>query len=165
MPKRYHPTLAVLHWLLAALILLNLVVGDSLLRPLPNSDPDKLRLLLVHKSTGMLIAALTLIRLAVRLRTKRPHTRPLTTALHLSLYALVLLMPLTGMVMALSAHLNAIVFQGKGTLPATLANTQGHLPHIIAAILLAAAIAAHIAMIFPAKITLKGDPMPRMWLR
>ena len=59
-------------------------------------------------------------------------------------------MPLTGMVMALSAHLNQIVFHGKGSLPATLTQTQtqtqGHLPHSIAAGLPALGIAAHIAM-------------------
>ena len=46
MPKRYHPALVVLHWLLAALVLLNLFVGSTMLRALPNTDPDKLRLLM-----------------------------------------------------------------------------------------------------------------------
>ena len=123
-------------------------------------------------ATGRAVATQTLIRRALRLRaarlrTPRPRTRPQTTALHLSLYALVLLMPLTGMMMALSANLNEIVFQGKGSLPATLTQTQtqGHLPHIIAASLPALGIAAHIAMTDRAKITLKGDPMLRMHLR
>ena len=121
-------------------------------------------------ATGRAVATQTLIRRALRLRaarlrTPRPRTRPQTTALHLSLYALVLLMPLTGMMMALSANLNEIVFQGKGSLPATLTQTQGHLPHIIAGCLPALGIAAHIAMTDRAKITLKGDPMPRIHLR
>ena len=151
MPKRAHPALVVLHWLLAAPILLNLFVGHSMLRPQPNTDPAKLRLLTIHKTKGMLIAALTLIRRAVRLRTKRPRKRPLTTALHLGIYALVLLMPLTGMVMALSATLTP-----KPKVTCRISSPPACLPHIIA---------AHIAMTDRAKITLKGDPMPRMRLR
>ena len=46
MPKRCHPALVVLYWPLAALILLNLCVGSTMLRALPNTDPDKLRLLM-----------------------------------------------------------------------------------------------------------------------
>ena len=46
MPKGCHPALVVLHRLPAALILLTLFVGSTMLRALPNTDPDKLRLLM-----------------------------------------------------------------------------------------------------------------------
>jgi cytochrome b561 len=46
---RYHPLLVALHWLLAFLIIAALFAGFFLLARMPNSDPQKIRVLLVHR--------------------------------------------------------------------------------------------------------------------
>ena len=69
---RYHPALVVLHWLLAFLIISELLFGWQALSKTPNSDPLKVSLLLPHMAFGVGILALMLIRLLVRLFTKHP---------------------------------------------------------------------------------------------
>ena len=39
---RYHPLLVVLHWLLALMIIVALVMGSTSLDPIPNDDPAKI---------------------------------------------------------------------------------------------------------------------------
>jgi cytochrome b561 len=70
---RYHPLLVTLHWLLAFLIIAALFVGYFLLAPMSNSSPEKVRILMVHMSVGMLILVLTIIRCVVRMLTSRPQ--------------------------------------------------------------------------------------------
>src|SRR6478672_6423776 len=50
--SRYHPLLVTLHWLLAVLIPAMLCVGFFLLAPMPNIDPQKIGILLIHMSVG-----------------------------------------------------------------------------------------------------------------
>ncbi len=68
----YHPALVVLHWLLALLILGELVLGYWFLKPTPTSDPLKLDILQWHMAGGMFIASLMIVRLIVRIRTSHP---------------------------------------------------------------------------------------------
>jgi cytochrome b561 len=70
--SRYHPLLVALHWLLALLVIASMTIGFFLLPAMSNSDPRKLNILMLHMAGGMLILALTMIRLVVRLRTRRP---------------------------------------------------------------------------------------------
>jgi cytochrome b561 len=117
---RYHPLLVALHWLLAFLIIAALLAGFFLLARMPNSDPQKIRVLLVHMAAGMTILALMVVRFIVRMLTSRPA--PATTGhpfldriapvTHYGFYVLVLLMVGTGYATAILAGLNRIVFQG-----------------------------------------------------
>jgi len=119
---RYHPLLVALHWLLAFLIIAALFAGFFLLARMPNSDPQKIRVLLVHMAAGMTILALMVVRFIVRMLTSRPA--PATTGhpfldriapvTHYGFYVLVLLMVGTGYATAILAGLNRIVFQGSG---------------------------------------------------
>jgi len=120
--SRYHPLLVALHWLLAALIIAALTQGYVWLEETPNADPRKIDLLRLHMAGGMLILALTVIRLIVRLRTSRP---PRATAghpfldriapiSHYGFYVLIVLMAGTGFATAILAGLPAIVFGGSG---------------------------------------------------
>jgi hypothetical protein len=56
--SRYHPLLVLLHWLLAALIVAMLGIGFYLAVAMSNADPQKIGILLVHMSAGMLVVAL-----------------------------------------------------------------------------------------------------------
>lgn len=124
---RYHPALVTLHWLLAFLLLGELLAGFLVLEEMPNSDPQKIQLLQFHMLGGTLICTLTLIRLIVRLRSDRPAPAStgnplldrLATLNHYGLYVLVFAMVAAGYTTAFAADLPAIVFGGSGApLPA-----------------------------------------------
>jgi len=99
---RYAPAAVVLHWLLALMIVFNLGIGWYMhsIEDEPGADAwyD------LHKSTGMLVFALVLVRAAWRL-THRPAELPASvprwealasSIIQWLLYAGMLLLPLTG---------------------------------------------------------------------
>jgi cytochrome b561 len=100
---KYDRVARTLHWGMAALVLFNLAGGL-----LNDAIEDVVRIIPIHKATGILILALTLIRIGWRL-THRPPPLPTDTprieraaahAVHLTLYGLMLAMPLTGWIMS-----------------------------------------------------------------
>jgi cytochrome b561 len=125
---KYHPLHAVLHWLMAALIIASLALGALKMAPLANSDPMKLEALRAHMAGGLFILALLLSRIVVRFSAQRPAPARTGRAVfdrirgpaHAALYVLVLAMTLSGLTMALQAGLFPIVYCGQGRLPASL---------------------------------------------
>jgi len=123
--SRYHPLLVALHWLLALVIITALALGALVLVKIPNSDPTKIAGLRQHMTAGGLILTLMLVRLLVRTRTSHPAPASSGNALlnklawvsHRLFYPLVFMMVGSGVIMALEAHLPAIVFGGHGSLP------------------------------------------------
>lgn len=104
---RYGSVAMTLHWLIAIAIIGMLVVGKYM-HGLPNSDPNKFMLYQLHKSTGITILALTVVRLVWRFTGPVPPL-PATMATwerwaahvsHFLLYALMLLIPLSGWAVA-----------------------------------------------------------------
>lgn len=98
---RYSRVAMWLHWIIALLVILNLLLGFY------HEDFDKpvrSAMMTVHKATGLTILVLTLIRLAWRLGHRPPPFDPvmkawevgLARALHWLFYALLIVMPLTG---------------------------------------------------------------------
>jgi cytochrome b561 len=94
---RYSRVAIALHWTIAALIIVNLAIGLLHESLLPGTIP-------LHKSIGMLVLALSVVRLLWRL-THRPPPLPLTVkgwekglahAVHWALYLLMILLPLSG---------------------------------------------------------------------
>ena len=98
-----------LHWLVLALVLamawIGLTMGD-----LPNG-PDKIATYALHKSIGITILALMLLRLCWRLYAGAPEPVPgtprwqarLASLVHWALYGLLLAIPLSGWVLNSSA--------------------------------------------------------------
>jgi cytochrome b561 len=90
------------HWLVAALIFIQFALGW--LATGWRLSPTKLNLFVWHKSTGMLILALVLVRLLWRLATPTPELpadtpaweRAAARASHALLYVMMIAMPLTG---------------------------------------------------------------------
>jgi cytochrome b561 len=70
--SRYHPLLVALHWILAVLIVAALALGALVMVKIPNTDPMKFEALRSHMIGGALILVLTLVRLAVRVRSEHP---------------------------------------------------------------------------------------------
>jgi len=118
---RYNGAAIALHWVTAALIVANLLLGLSMV-PLPIS-PRKLQWYLWHKSIGVTIFLLTSLRLAWR--AMRPHPAPVpmprwqrraAAVSHALLYVLLFLIPLSGWVYS-SATGVQVVYLGAVPLP------------------------------------------------
>ena len=90
------------HWLIAALIIAQGVIGLSMVQM--GVTPAKVRVFALHKSIGITILALVLLRIAWRLSERRPADVPpmprwqrrAAHGLHLALYVLILAIPLSG---------------------------------------------------------------------
>ena len=99
--QRYNRTAMTLHWVVAALIFVNVVLGlsaqyaaDAHVRPLID----------MHKSIGLTVLGLVLLRILWRLSHKPPPMprsypgieKVAAHAAHIALYAVILLLPLSG---------------------------------------------------------------------
>lgn len=91
-----------LHWTIAVLIIGMAIVGLTM-GELANS-PTKVKVFALHKSTGITVLALVLVRLVWRLFSRRPELpadmprwqRALSSLTHGLLYLMMLVMPLSG---------------------------------------------------------------------
>jgi cytochrome b561 len=109
---RYGTVAMTLHWLIAIAIIGLLIVGKYMV-DLPNNDPNKFALYQLHKSFGISVLVLTVVRVIWRLS----HPVPALPAgmpawqrwsahfSHFGLYALMLAIPLTGWAVASSSSL------------------------------------------------------------
>lgn len=91
-----------LHWSTAILILVQGAIGLAMVRM--GLTPAKVRVFALHKSIGILVLALVLLRIAWRLGEQRSVAIPPASrwqacaahAMHLALYTLILAVPLSG---------------------------------------------------------------------
>lgn len=100
-PNRWGAGARSLHWLMALLIIGLGLVG-LYMSDLANS-PQKIKIYALHKSIGLTVLALLLLRLAWRLADRRPADLPMprwqafaARAVHVLLYLLMLVLPLSG---------------------------------------------------------------------
>src|SRR5262249_701526 len=120
--QRFTALQRLLHWLMAVCILAMFFIGVGMVSTVM---PNYLPLVAIHKSLGIAILVLVLIRLAVRLRYGAPALpadlpEPMKLAAYLShyaLYALMIAMPLLGWAMLSAAAYSVVVF-GNTYLPA-----------------------------------------------
>lgn len=102
-PSRYDAVAMTLHWLIAFAIISLLVIGKIMV-DLPKDDPDKFLFYQSHKSMGLLVLVLSVLRILWRLT----HTMPALPANmkrweqlaakagHGLLYFMMIAIPLTG---------------------------------------------------------------------
>ncbi len=101
--ERYDQTARLLHWVMAALVIGNLAGGL-----LHETLEDTINLIPLHKSIGLTVLALTIVRIAWRLTWQPPPYPPAVPqwqiaaakAVQAVFYGLMLAMPLSGWVMA-----------------------------------------------------------------
>jgi cytochrome b561 len=101
-PDRWGVVAQTLHWSIALLVIALALVG-LLMQEMPNS-PDKLKVYALHKSVGLTVLLLVVLRLAWRLFNRRPLHPPhmpawqrrLAASTHGLLYVLLFAMPLSG---------------------------------------------------------------------
>src|SRR5258706_8135505 len=96
--RAYRLPAKVFHWLTVALV--TVMVTSAVIAKQLNDGPWSDTLFVVHKTTGVITLSVVLLRLCYRIvqwwTTPQPATRPSRTALHWSLYAIVILVPLVG---------------------------------------------------------------------
>ncbi len=132
-PHRFNLLQRLLHWLMAICVIAMLFIGVGMVSTV---TPKYLPLITIHKTLGIAILVLALLRLAVRVRFGAPPLPadlpvPLKLAAHLShyaLYGLMIVMPLLGWAM-LSAAEYPVVLYGKSFLPSILPQSDSvHTP-------------------------------------
>lgn len=170
--SRHHPALVGLHWLIAALIMFALGMGTFVLKEMPNASPDKIGSLRGHMIIGIVIGALMLVRLVIRIRTKRlpaaetgnPLLDKLGKSTHVILYLLVFVMAASGLATALLAGLPEIVLaSGAVVLPESFTGYPPRAVHGWIAKALMALIGLHLAGVIYHQFRLKDRLLSRMW--
>ncbi len=141
----YALTQKVLHWLIVVLVI-GMIVGGNVMTDLGWPDPETAKttnfLYLMHKSTGLLILALMVLRLAARIVHGAPLQDPtmpgiqrfVAGATHFLLYGLLFAMPLVGWI-ATSAGGYMEPFYGAVPIPAltpeTICGVVGSVPQAL----------------------------------
>ncbi|HEY0107921.1 MAG TPA: cytochrome b [Rhizomicrobium sp.] len=116
MPVRYNSVAMAFHWTIALLLIANIALG-LYMSDLPRSDPGKFAIFQIHKSIGLTVLVLSLLRLAWRLanpapplpHSMHPAAKRVARFTHYVFYLLIIFIPLTGWLMVSASSL------GNGT--------------------------------------------------
>jgi cytochrome b561 len=108
-PKRYHPALVTLHWLIALLVFVNLFFGIVLFEGRRISLQALEPFIAVHMASGITIMILLVTRFIVRMKTSKPAEATagnklldkLARLVHYALYVTVLAVTIIGLVFSL----------------------------------------------------------------
>ena len=171
--ERWGPVSQLLHWLIVVLLLVLSTVG-LLLDSLPVS-PKYFWVFDLHKSTGLTLLALVLLRLGWRLYAGAPRPLPgtptwqsrLAGATHGLLYLLILAMPLSGWLYDSASGLRPLRWYGtvevpKLTAPDPTLRELGHTAHEWLFWVLLALVIAHVGAAFYHHLFLNDATLRRM---
>ncbi|HLY07007.1 MAG TPA: cytochrome b [Rhizomicrobium sp.] len=114
-PSRYGAVAMMLHWLIAVLLLVNIAIGLYVAEVMADSDPMHGAVLQFHKSIGLTVLALSVLRVVWRVVNPAPPlpqamargTRVFAHVSHFFLYVLILIIPLTGWLMVSASRSGA----------------------------------------------------------
>lgn len=168
--EKYNRGAQLFHWVIALLIILNLAFG-LLAEPLEKT----VNLMPMHKSIGLTVLVLTLGRIGWRLRWTRPplpdsispFDRAVASATHAALYALMLILPLTGWIFS-SPSKYPLTWFGLFDWPRLPVSKGGPLAgaaseaHEILGYVMLALVVLHIAAALRHQFVLKNGLMRRM---
>lgn len=170
--RRYGAVAQVFHWLIAALVLVMLALGNYM-EDLP-LGARKLELYQLHKSIGITIGLLAVLRLAWRLfhppppwpETMKRWERVAAGAVHVLLYAMLFLQPLVGFLQSNAANFPVVLWDVLRLPPLVgpdqaLSDTLLGL-HAIGGWVLAALVSVHVAAALRHHFILKDDVLRRM---
>jgi cytochrome b561 len=147
-------------------------MGTFVMARIQNSDPSKVFALLKHMLVGGLILSLTLLRLFIRPKTRRPApvlsgipwADRIVPYVHRIFDVLILVMIGSGIGMAVLSGLHGIVFGVNDMLPDNFNNLPVHTLHVVVARLLAGIVALHVCGAFYHHFILKDGLLSRMSL-
>lgn len=170
--ERWGSLSQLLHWLIVALIALQAALGlTGIMLPL---GVQKIAVLARHKSIGITILALAVLRLAWRWLNPtpplpsnlKPYERFLARCTHVALYALLFAMPLTGWAMSSARGFPVSwfnLFQLPDLVPKSKALYAALVTaHATLAIALGLTVALHVAGALKHHFVLKDDTLRRM---
>jgi cytochrome b561 len=120
-PKRYHPLLVSLHWLVVVLVLLNLYIGIFVFQNRGLGFRATDTYLPIHMAAGIAILALVVVRFFVRIGAKRPEEAKSGSAfldvvakiVHYGLYVMLLATTVIGLTFALQTNRFQRTFLGQ----------------------------------------------------
>ncbi|HSZ74225.1 MAG TPA: cytochrome b [Rhizomicrobium sp.] len=179
---RYGTVAMTLHWLIAAGIIFMLCFG-LYIALLPHGDPSLFPLVQLHKSIGLTILVLSLLRVMWRLinpvpplpDTLSPALKVVARATHVFLYFLILAIPLSGWAMVSAARLPFptmyfglfewphISFIASLPLDAkTVARHTFSTTHLVLAIMTAVLLVLHVGAALQHHFVYRDDTLKRM---
>jgi cytochrome b561 len=175
-PARYTSTAIALHWLIALLLLGQFAFGLTL-EDIPRGTPARGYYVNLHKSTGLLIGLLIVLRIGWRLTHKAPPLPDSTPGWqrraarfsHFALYLCMLLLPLSGYLASnFSKHgikfFNAVRWAPWGPDDNALYAFFNQTHHLAAA-LLALFVAVHLLGVAKHMLVDRDGLLLRMWPR
>ena len=157
------------HWVIAALILLNLPLG--LITPQLDYGITRLVLLRVHAGIGLLVLVLSLGRGAWRLRHQPPALPENTSSLvrrashaaHTALYVLMFSLPLSGIAMVLAAGTYRVLLGRPMTIsPDFEAAALPAAVHVVGAFILMGLLALHVGAVLLHQLVWRDGLLTRM---
>ncbi|NVO13325.1 MAG: cytochrome b [Rhodoplanes sp.] len=168
---RYDPLTQIIHWL--TLIGVAGAIASGQIMEEVARGPAKAQLISFHMSLGVLVLALTLLRLSWRLVTPQPEPIPgsplvqlAARAMHLALYAALVAVPVAGMLMVWAKG-RSVGFFGFFTLPPLISPDRGLAEtledvHAFAANLIMILAGVHAAAAIVHHLVLKDGAIARM---
>ncbi len=113
-PKRYHPALVTLHWLVAILVFTNLYLGLFVIRPQLQGGGFRVSesIVNIHMAVGVAILAFLVVRLIIRFAFNRPASATagnkfldiLARTVHYALYLFVFAATVIGLIFSLQTN-------------------------------------------------------------
>jgi len=171
--ERYTRTAIALHWIIAALVVTMIVLGE-VMTGVPRQTPMRGALFNFHKSLGLVVLALVIARLVWRLSHRPPPlpldipswNRQLAGTTHGAFYVLLLAQPLLGYIASVFGKYG-VKFFGLALPPWGSDNPAVREPfldaHHLVAKLLIGLIALHLAGVAWHRFGRRGDLWRRMW--
>ena len=170
----YDPLLRWIHWATAIIFITAMLIGFYCGLQQPGTSPRR-ELLEVHKSLGVTLFLLAILRVLVRAATAVPPESASLSPLvrlaarlnHWALYAVLFAMPVTGYMFS-SAGGYSLRYFGTFSWPRLFAGNKwiehaGELSHGLLAYLVYAAVALHIGATVWHVLVKKDESLARMW--
>lgn len=170
-------SLRLAHWASAMMVIAALGLGTYMVQFV--HDPgERFELTQTHKSIGVAVLGLTVFRLCLRILANAPKPEPAAPLVlvaakvgHIILYGLLLVMPLSGWLMATTTPVRVPTFVfGLVELPYPLLPNLttyriAHTIHVVSAIFLASLIVLHVAAAIIHALVWQDRTLARMWSR
>lgn len=171
-PTQWSSVIKLLHWLIALMIIGLCIVGWTMKGMA--ASPDKVKVYLMHKSTGITVLALVLLRISWRVFAGRPDELPMpkwqrgaAELTHAALYVVMIAMPLSGWLFNSAANFPLRWF-GLFAVPALSGpdpalKAWAGAAHLMLFWLLAVLVLAHVAGALQHHFIARDATLTRMW--
>lgn len=169
--KKYSKRNIIVHWLTLALLVAAWFLGDEL-SDARHEGAASISGYLVHLAVGASVLLLTLARLVFRNKDGIPPAMgdtpmdKVAKGIHYALYAVLFLLPVSGMMVVLGSDVGkAIVAGDAALLPAKFTGVEAHEVHEVLVTVLIALVVVHVLGALKHQFVMKDNIMDRMSLR